>query len=167
MMEVFVSESKVTQQAHYIFKIAKMLRHHVFSSLARVEGQSRECTHGDLSLAQLNLIIAVRGRGEVTLSELAEILVVSPPSVSVMVERLVEKGLLVRERATRDRRKVVIHVSPDANQHIAAMEERMIATFVELVEEVGPETADKWYEVLRQVELVLQSRQTGSGTESR
>ncbi len=160
-----MSESKVTQQARYIFKIAKMLRNHVFSSLARVE--SRECTHGDLSLAQLNLIAAVRGRGEVTLSELAEILAVSPPSVSVMVERLVEKGMLVRERATSDRRKVVIHVSPDANQHIAAMEERMIATFVELVEDVGPETAAKWYEVLQRVEQVLHRQQTGAEPENR
>ena len=159
-----MSDSNVTQQARYIFKIAKLLRHHVFSSLARVEGESRECTHGDLSLAQLNLIIAVRGKGEVTLSELAEILAVSPPSVSVMVERLVEKGMLVRERATGDRRKVVIHISPDANQHIAAMEERMIATFVELVENVGPETAGKWYEVLERVEQVLNRRQPEEGT---
>lgn len=162
-----MSDPKVTQQARYIFKIAKMLRHHVFSSLARVECESRECTHGDLSLAQLNLIVAVRGRGEVTLTELAEILAVSPPSVSVMVERLVEKGMLVRERATGDRRKVVIHVSPDANQHIAVMEERMIGTFVELVEDVGPETAGKWYEVLGRVEQVLNRRRAAEGTEDK
>ncbi len=140
-----------------------MLRHHVFSTLARVEGESRECEHGDLSLAQLNLLLAVRGKGEVTLSELAEILAVSPPSVSVMVERLVEKGLLVRERSTSDRRKVVIHVSPDADHHIAEMEEQMIATFVELVEEVGPETAGKWFEVLERVEQVLKKRQSEQG----
>ena len=144
-----------------------MLRHHVFSSLARVEGESRACAHSDLSSAQLSLIFAVRGKGEVALSELAEILTVSPPSVSVMVARLVEKGLLIRERATSDRRKVVIQVSPDAEHYIAEMEEGMIATFVELLEEIGPETAGKWHEVLERVEQVLLKRQSEHGVKSK
>jgi len=160
-------ETKVTEQARYIFNIGKLLRHHVFTSLARVEGKSRECAHGNLSFAQLNLLLAVRGREEVTLTELAEILAVSPPSVSVMVERLVEKGLLHRERATRDRRKVIIKVSSDADQHIAEMEERMVAAFVELLEEVGQETAGKWYEVLSHVEQVLKKRQSDQGKKNK
>lgn len=157
----------VTQQARYIFGVAKMLRHHVFSSLTRVKGGVKECEHGDLSLAQMNLILAVRTRSEVTLTELAEILGVSPPSVSVMVERLVEKGLLIRERATSDRRKVGIQVSPDADHHIAEMEERMIATFVELLEELGPETAGTWHEVLERVEQILLQRQSEQGMKSK
>lgn len=127
-----------------------------------MEGRSRECGHGDLSLAQLNLLLAVREREEVMLTELAEILAVSPPSVSVMVDRLVDRKLLTRKRATGDRRRVVIKISPDAEQYIAAVEERMVSTFVELVEKVGPETADKWYEVLQQVEQVLTGKQAGS-----
>lgn len=150
-------DPNVTKQARYIFSVAKMLRHHVLTSLAKVEG---ECVHGDLSMAQMNLILAVRVRGEVTLTELAESLSVSPPSVSVMVDRLVEKKLLIRERAKSDRRKVVIQVSPDAGHHIAEMEERVIATFVELLEELGPETAAKWHGVLEEVEGVLLQRQS-------
>ena len=159
-----MSDSNVTRQARYIFGVAKMVRHHVMSSLPRVEG---ECMHGDLSVAQMNLILAVRTRGEVTLTELAEILGVSPPSVSVMVERLVERELLLRERATSDRRKVVIQVSPGAAQHIAEMEERVVATFVELLEELGPSTAGKWHEVLEKVEGVLLKRQSEQGMKSK
>lgn len=150
---------KVASQARYIFGVAKLLRHHVFSSLSRMEEEG--CADGDLSLAQLNLILAVRGKGEVALTELAELLCVSPPSVSVMVERLVEKGLLLRERSTGDRRKVVIRVSPDAEHRIGAREEKMIATFVDLLEELGPETAQKWHEVLQNVEKILVQRQAG------
>ena len=159
-----MSDSNVTKQARYIFGVAKMLRHHLMSSLPKVEGA---CVHGDLSVAQMNLILAVRTRGEVTLTELAEILGVSPPSVSVMVERLVERKLLLRERATSDRRKVVIQVSPGAGQHIAEMEERVVATFVELLEELGPSTAGKWHEVLEKVEGVLLKRQSEQGMKSK
>lgn len=160
-------DPNVTKQARYIFGVAKMLRHHVFSSLARVEGEKRMCPDSDLSMAQMNLVLAVRSRGEMALTELAETLGVSPPSVSVMVERLVERGLLIRERATRDRRKVVIQVSPDAEHRIAEMEERMIATFVDLLEELGPDTAGKWHQVLEQVEQVLLRRQPEHGMKSR
>ena len=159
-----MSDSNVTKQARYIFGVAKMVRHHVMSSLPKVEGV---CMHGDLSVAQMNLILAVRTRGEVTLTELAEILGVSPPSVSVMVERLVERELLMRERATSDRRKVLIQVSPGASQHIAEMEERVVATFVELLEELGPSTAGKWHEVLEKVEGVLLKRQSEQGMKSK
>ncbi len=159
-----MSGSNVTKQARYIFGVAKMVRHHVMSSLPKVEG---DCMHGELSVAQMNLILAVRTRGEVTLTELAEILRVSPPSVSVMVERLVEREFLMRERATSDRRKVLIQVSPGAGQHIAEMEERVVATFVELLEELGPSTAGKWHEVLEKVEGVLLKRQSEQGMKSK
>lgn len=160
-------DPSVAKQARYIFAVAKMLRHHVFSSLARVEGGSRECAHGDLTLAQMNLLLAVRARGEVTLTELADVLCVSPPSVSVMVERLVERELLIRERATGDRRKVLIQVSPDAEHHIVEMEEGMIAAFVELLEELGAETAGKWHGVLERVEQVLLQRQSRQAMKSK
>ena len=154
-----MSDPRSLQQARYIFSVGKMLRHHVFSSLSRVGGEAKDCGHSDLSMAQFNLIVTVRNQGEITLTELAEKLDVSPPSVSVMVERLVERGLLVRERSSADRRKVIIQVSPDEDHHIAELEESIVATFVELVDELGPETARKWYEVLEQVEQVLKRRQ--------
>lgn len=148
---------KVTSQARYIFSVAKLLRQHVFTSLSRMEEEG--CANSELSLAQLNLILEVRSREEVTLTELAEILCVSPPSVSVMVERLVEKGVLLRDRAREDRRKVIIRVSPDAEHNIVAREERVVATFVDLLEELGTETARKWHDVLQNVEKVLMQRQ--------
>lgn len=158
-----MTDSRTLQQARYIFSVGKMLRQHVFSSLSRFESTAEDCRHSDLSMAQFNLIITVRNQGEITLTELAEKLDVSPPSVSVMVERLVERGLLVRERSRTDRRKVIIQVSPDEDHQIAALEDQIVATFVELVDELGPKTASKWYEVLEQVEKVLKKRQSGRG----
>ena len=64
-----MSDSNVTKQARYIFGVAKMVRHHVMSSLPKVEGG---CMPGDLSVAQMNLILAVRTRGEVTLRKVTK-----------------------------------------------------------------------------------------------
>ena len=151
-----MADPQTIEQARYIFSVGKMIRHHVFNSLTQLEVCGRENGCTELSMAQMNLLMAVRPHEELTLSGLADILGVSPPSVSVMVDRLVERGMLTRERSTRDRRKVVIQLSPDADHQLAKMEEKVLAAFVELVEEVGPETARKWGEVLQRVEQVLQ-----------
>jgi DNA-binding MarR family transcriptional regulator len=75
-----------------------------------------------------------------------------------MVDRLVERDLLLRERSTRDRRKVVITLSPTADSLLTRVEKKMLTAFVGLVKEVGPETARKWGEVLQRVEQVLQQQ---------
>ncbi len=150
-------DQKIIEQARYIFTAGKQLRRHIFSSVARVEAGSH-CGCPDLSMAQFNLLMAVHAAGEITGSELAAQLGVSPPSVSVMVERLVDRDLLVRKRSSEDRRKVVLRMSDEASTHFARIEEQVLASFVELVQEVGPETAEKWVQVLQRVEQVLGRR---------
>jgi DNA-binding MarR family transcriptional regulator len=75
-----------------------------------------------------------------------------------MVDRLVERGLLTRTPDDRDRRKVEIRVSPEAIEEIARVEEMILGSFVELVEAVGPETSQKWCEVLQQIKQVLEKK---------
>ena len=74
-----------------------------------------------------------------------------------MVDRLVERGLLTRTPCEKDRRKVEIRVAPEAIEDIAQVEEIILGSFVELVEAVGRETAQKWCEVLEKIKTVLES----------
>jgi len=104
--------------------------------------------------------MAVQANEGITGSELATILGVSPPSISVMVERLVERDLLVRERSAHDRRKVVLRLSGAKARELALIEEQILASFVDLVTEIGEETAEKWVAVLGEVEKVLQQKFT-------
>lgn len=152
-----MANKKIIDQARYIFTAGKQLRRHIFSSVARVEAEAH-CGCPDLSMAQFNLLMAVQAAGEITGGELAGQLGVSPPSVSVMVERLVDRGLLVRQRSVEDRRKVVLRMSNETASHFSRIEEQVLASFVDLVQEVGAETAEKWVEVLQQVEQVLARR---------
>ncbi|MFP7754315.1 MarR family winged helix-turn-helix transcriptional regulator [Thermodesulfobacteriota bacterium B35] len=154
--EVQVVDPEAMDYARYIFGVGKKLRRHVFTRMARLKRRDSGCVIPDLSVAQLDLLMSVRSQGEVSLSGLAALLGVSPPSASVMVERLVERGLLVRQRSTTDRRRVMIRVSPGESDRLDRIEEQILATFVELVEDVGKETARRWAEVLGQVEQVLQ-----------
>jgi DNA-binding MarR family transcriptional regulator len=59
-----------------------MIRNHICNSLIQLKVNDRNPDCCDLSMAQMNLLLAVRRREELTLSGLAETLKVSPPSCS-------------------------------------------------------------------------------------
>ena len=147
------------ERARFIFTTGRMVHDRVmriYTSACLEEGQTSR--FGELSIHQMNMILMVRVRQAVSVSELAGLLGVSPPSVSAMVDRLVERGLLTRTPCERDRRKVEIRVSPEAIEDIVRVEEMILGSFMELVDAVGPETTQKWCEVLQAIKQVLEEK---------
>ncbi len=149
-----MTSKKIQDQARFIAQAGRKLKDHVFSVQSAIRDDSA-CKGEELSMAQVQMVMAVRESNETTISCLAGKLKVSPPSASNMVDRLVEKGVLLRERSEQDRRKVVVRLSEEAGVHAGQMERAVLAAFLDLVEKVGPETAEKWCEVLERVEQVL------------
>ena len=148
-------DENVIDQARYILTIGKMIRDRVFRNITGHVGVNSDgCGFGDLSLPQIHAVNVTRERGQVTITELADMLGVSPPSASAMVDRLVEKGVFEREQSREDRRKVVVSVSPKALEQFEVIEKNILQSFIELVEGIGPETAGKWCEVLKRVREV-------------
>lgn len=120
----------------------------------------QNCSEGtgaiaDLSLNQANAIMAVRGRGEVSMTELATILSVTPASASGMVDRLVEKGILIRQHSTVDRRRVMVRVSSDAIDQIRSIEDAVLESFNTIVERLGRQTALQWCDILEKIGQIL------------
>jgi DNA-binding MarR family transcriptional regulator len=145
--------------ARTIFTTGRMVHAMVMRTYtATCMEEGKATPFGELSAQQMNMILMVRIREAVSVSELARLLGVSPPSVSAMVDRLVERGLLTRIPCERDRRKVEIRVAPEAIEKIARVEEMVLGSFVELVEAVGPETTQKWCEVLQHIKQVLEKK---------
>ncbi len=112
-------------------------------------------TFGEFSFAQMRAIKIVKAKRQVSITELAELLQVSAPSASTMVERLVEKDVLVREQDPEDRRKVIVTISPDMITITEQIEKEIFGSFVDLVEKIGPEIADDWRRVINRIGEVL------------
>ncbi|RUM45402.1 MAG: hypothetical protein DSY80_03375 [Desulfocapsa sp.] len=158
-----MSSKKIQDQARFIAQAGRKLKDHVFSIQSGLRDNSSSCKGDELSMAQVQMMMAVQAGKETSISCLAEKLNVSPPSASNMVDRLVEKGVLLRERSEQDRRKVVVRLSAEAAIHAEQMERAVLAAFLDLVEKVGPETAEKWCEVLERVEQVLANSEKENG----
>ena len=151
-----MNTNKNIDQAWHIFTNGRKIHEWVFQLENRYMVKSGiGKAFGEFSFAQIRAIKFVKAKGQVSITELAELLQVSAPSASTMVERLVEKGVLVREPDPEDRRKVIVTISPDMISITEQIEKDIFSSFVDLVEKLGPEVADDWCRVLDRIGEVL------------
>lgn len=147
----------ILESARFIFSNGSLIHERIMR--AQTEGLSicdNDGLFSELSTPQVQMIMMIHKRKQVSVTELSDLLCVSPPSVSTMVDRLVEKGVVRREPSVIDRRKVVISLTPQAIDNMGAIEEKILGVFMHLVEALGPETTKKWCDVLGKIRLVLE-----------
>ena len=162
-----VKKDTTIEKAQYICDTGKIIHDRIVKIQSAYFASSKNGALNDLSITQLNAIKTLWDSGELNMSELADQLAVSPPSASVLVDRLVEKGIFCREHSTTDRRKVVVRVSPEAEKIAEEITSLILQFFVDLVEKIGIENAQKWCDVLTCVKSALSKEhetQTSSTT---
>jgi len=90
-----------------------------------------------LTPRQHQALLAVRGAPgarRLTIGDLAERLAIRHHSAVGLVDRLVSQGLLERQRALADRRRVHLAITPEGRRHLA----RLTAVHREELRRVGP-----------------------------
>ena len=112
----------------------------------------------DLTFPQYNAMLAVRELDQVSVKHLAERLAVSPPSVSTMVDRLVEMGLVERQPNPSDRRGVVIRLSDDGKEKIESLETSILRFLVELMGDLTESDIRQWRGVYDKIKVILENR---------
>lgn len=70
----------------------------------------------ELTFAQARAVIILAARKELTVSQLAKLLGVGNPTASILVQQLVERGLVTRTEGLSDRRRAVIRLSPQGQE---------------------------------------------------
>ena len=96
------------------------------------------------SLSQLHLLGLLGETGPATVSRLAAHLGITPPSASAIVDRMVDAGLVVRERSEDDRRVVTVSLSAAGratlDQATGSRHEMLVRVLAELTDEERAET---------------------------
>jgi DNA-binding MarR family transcriptional regulator len=83
----------------------------VFSVLRRGD-TSRESSAGDLTLAQLSILLTLLDQGPIRMTELAAHERVRTPTTTVAIRRLEKLGLVKRSRDASDLRAVLVDITP-------------------------------------------------------
>ena len=92
-----------------------------------------------LSGAQLFALRQLSNAPGCSLGELAELTVTHASSISVVVSRLLEKGLVTRDRDTVDARRLVLSVSPAGHRMLADAPESADHKLQQAMEALEPE----------------------------
>jgi long-chain acyl-CoA synthetase len=104
---------------------------------------ARLAKHVEIALAQVGLsspqyrVLILLGRGSAVASALAANLVVSPPSVTALVDGLVARGLVARRSDAGDRRRVS-HVLTHEGQRMLAEADAAVSSRLEEVADFLP-----------------------------
>jgi DNA-binding MarR family transcriptional regulator len=110
----------------------------VFSVLRRGD-TSRESSAGDLTLAQLSILLTLLDQGPIRMTELAAHERVRTPTTTVAIRRLEKLGLVKRSRDASDLRAVLVDITPRGlAQHkeaLAARRAQLAALLSKLSEE--------------------------------
>jgi DNA-binding MarR family transcriptional regulator len=144
-------------QARIILHAIQLLRSRIVQQYTQAARHEAAVT--DITFPQWSLMLVLRDLGQATIKELAEHLHVSSPSVSTMVERLVEMGMLQRTQQQQDRRAVEVRITESGEHAMAAVEEEMIKTIEEFMHRMGPRLTRNWCEVYARIREIIEEEE--------
>jgi len=95
-------------QLERYFKMLRQFSHMLLNKTLESEGK----TKFDLKLSQLKALAAFKEDRPFTMKELAANSMIKLPNMTTLVDSLIEEGLAEREKDTRDRRRVLVRLTP-------------------------------------------------------
>ncbi|MCT7661310.1 MarR family winged helix-turn-helix transcriptional regulator [Mycobacterium deserti] len=128
----------------------------VFSVLRRSDPNRGDSTTGDLTLAQLSILLTLLEAGPMRMTELAAHERVRTPTTTVAIRRLEKLGLVKRSRDPSDLRAVLVNITPEGlAQHQEALELRR-AHLATLLSKLGPEDLETLAKALVPLERIAE-----------
>ena len=140
---------------NHVVKLARTdvgLAQALAASVARLNRRLRQQRRSDLTPNQTAVLGALRREGEMTPGALAEVERVQPPTMTRIVNSLADMGYVTRSPHPTDGRQVVVAISGDGEQWIAAERKRRDIWLAERLRELEPSER----EVLRDAAVILE-----------
>jgi DNA-binding MarR family transcriptional regulator len=143
------SEAAVTEVTELAEGLQRTLSK-LFSVLRR--GDTSKVPTGDLTLAQLSILVTLLDRGPIRMTELAAHERVRTPTTTVAIRRLEKLGLVKRSRDPSDLRAVLVDITPKGHaEHAEALANRR-AQLASLLRELSPADLEVLHQALAPLE---------------
>ncbi len=148
-------------KAQFIIETDVLLSAVIVRIIDRYSAKSRQKDPlAGLPRGQLNAAITIRRIEPCCLSDLSRALHVSQTSASLMVDRLVERGLVLRTPDTKDRRRVTIRLEPRVKKYVEAVSDELTQWVRKTTRKAGPGVLNEWHAVLAKLRPLLESEGT-------
>ena len=129
-----------------------------FRATRRARGRSTGPLEGSrLSLAQYQLLEALRATPRLPVSELAASAGVAPPTATRMLDALVRDGIAERTPCTEDRRVVYIGLTPAGREAVADAARRVAVRRARVRDELTPAEQEQAAALLRRLAGIVEA----------
>lgn len=118
----------------------------------------QQSSDGDVSPSMLSVLVSVDASKSLTLGELAEIERVQPPTISRVIARLEDRGLVSREADSGDRRVARVRLTSTGARFVARSRMRKNAYLARRVRSLDPDEVRKLEDALPVLEKLLGER---------
>jgi DNA-binding MarR family transcriptional regulator len=130
-----------------------------FRATRRARGRSTGTLEGTrLSLAQYQLLEALRATPRLPMAELAASAGVAPPTATRMLDALVRDGLAERLPCERDRRVVHVALTPQGREAVHAAAERVSAGRARVRDQLSAAEQEQAAALLRRLTAVVEEQ---------
>jgi len=144
------------EKAFYILEAQHIIKMAMTQEALAVSSKiSQKDPFVDLPFGQLHAAITIFQIEPCSLSELSQALRVSGTSASLMVDRLVERGLVLRSSDPKDRRRIVIRLEPRIRKYVEEVSGVLCQWLQDITKPLGEDFLDEWYEIMKKIRQVL------------
>jgi DNA-binding MarR family transcriptional regulator len=150
-----MTTTEITPQSDREAALATKLRLVAMRLARRLRQQSSD---GDVSPSMLSVLVTVDASKTLTLGELAEIERVQPPTISRVIARLEERGLVAREADSGDKRVARVRLTATGSRFVDRSRRRKNAYLARRVRALDPEDVRKLQDALPVLEKLLEER---------
>lgn len=112
---------------------------HLYHGINAMEFQTNSQKSGDLSYRDLMYINLIMFMDDCTVTKLAEVMNISKPAVSMRVNRLIEQGLVIKQKSREDERVNILMLSPATYTRFGENDKRINHALLKICEEYPPE----------------------------
>jgi DNA-binding MarR family transcriptional regulator len=119
--------------------------------MRRVRSEARRAGTGGLSFTEMRALGCLHHTPGLSLSEVSEFLGIGAPTTSKAVDDMVREGLVRRETAAEDRRRVTLHVTKEGRKALevaATPARRHIAELLATLAPADLETVERAMEIM-------------------
>ena len=135
-------------------------------SAALLRGEERSWLVGDMTMAQLRALMALRCEDTLTVSGLGRAVDVSEPAASVLVGQLEDHGLARRGHDAADRRRVLVTLTPEGLERVERLRHGKSERALELLDRLTDDDLESLTRGLAALALAADGEAAGCAGES-
>jgi DNA-binding MarR family transcriptional regulator len=109
----------------------------------------------ELTSSQIKVLATFSEREYYTMTELSQMLSVTLPTMTAMIDRLIQGGLVTRERDERDRRVVLVRLTAEGKQIISNLMQIRKQEIEKILQFLGEEELDTFWHSIETVAQLL------------